>query len=74
MALFKKGTGVAEGRRVGHGGTPETNDRGVTPPTSAEHLETREAAGDIDTSPDAARKVAQKIEDGGGFWGPRKDR
>lgn len=29
--------------------------------------------GDVDASADAARKIAQRIEDDGGFWGPRKD-
>lgn len=29
--------------------------------------------GDVDASPEAARKIARRIEDEGGFWGKRNN-
>lgn len=43
-------------------------------PTDArEGVARRNETGHQDSSPDAARRIARRVEDEGGFWGPRKD-
>lgn len=44
----------------------------VTPPTESERIQGQIDRGEVDASEDAARRIAQEIEDAGGFWGPRK--
>lgn len=55
-------------------GLDTKRDRGLISPLRDDErilgqIERRE----ISAGPDAARKIAQKITDQGGFWGPRKE-
>lgn len=44
----------------------------VRPMTEAERVTGQIARGEVRADAEAAREIAQKIEDQGGFWGPRK--
>lgn len=60
--------------RIGKGGRqPGSQAAGVTPPSEEERQMQRVERGEVRIGPDAAREIAQKIEDEGGFWGPRKN-
>jgi hypothetical protein len=43
------------------------------PTTDSERILGQIARGEIRADTAAAREIAQRIEDQGGFWGPRKD-
>jgi len=43
------------------------------PRNPREGVARRNKTGHQDSSPDAARKIAKRVEDEGGFWGPKKD-
>lgn len=51
-----------------------TDEESLTcrPQFDYERVLTQIYCGDVDASQDAARRIAQKIEDQGGFWGKRK--
>lgn len=59
----------SDGRHIGDR-HPKTACR---PLDDAELQQIRAEVGDIDTSPEAAREIAENIENGGGFWGKRKN-
>lgn len=44
----------------------------ATPENTRERMQEKSDRGDQDTSAEGARKIAQDVEDQGGFWGPRK--
>lgn len=41
--------------------------------TDAERIQGQIDRGEVRVGPEAAREIARRIEDEGGFWGPRKD-
>lgn len=47
---------------------------GVNAETEEEKLARQVAAGEVQIGPRAARRIAKRIEEEGGFWGPRKER
>lgn len=44
----------------------------IRPMSESERVLGQIERGEVDASHSAARKIAQRIEDQGGFWGPRK--
>lgn len=59
--------------RLGKGNRNAGGSHGVTPLSDGERQIERAELGEHRIGPDAAREIAQKIEDEGGFWGPRND-
>lgn len=59
--------------RLGGNGSKGGDAGRVQPLTSGERIIERAELGEHRIDEDAAREIAQKIEDKGGFWGRRKD-
>lgn len=60
------------GRRLGMNGRNGGDAGQVTPTSDAERIQGQIERGEVRADADAAREIAQRIEDEGGFWGPRK--
>lgn len=60
-------------RLLGGNGRNGSDGGKITPLTPSERVIERAELGEHRIDADAAREIAQKIEDKGGFWGPRKD-
>lgn len=44
----------------------------IRPTTEAERVLGQIERGEVRAGPEAAREIARRIEDEGGFWGPRR--
>jgi hypothetical protein len=58
--------------RIGKKGCTGGDAGEIRATTEAERIQGQIDRGEVDASEDAARLIAQRIEDEGGFWGKRK--
>jgi len=62
-----------ESRRQGIDPSNPDETGKIRPTSESERVQEQIERGEVDTSAEAAREIARRIEDEGGFWGPRKE-
>ncbi len=67
----KKGSGAAPGTRTGMQGGAHTGE--VRPESDEEKITRQIEMGEVQAGAEGARKIAERIENQGGFWGRRKE-